>query len=141
MLTGKRLRQYLAYAVHDQKTEPTPARKPPAKAKRATPKQRRGPDRDEDYRAFVREHPCCACASETRVEAAHTNVLREQSAKGGMSLKSSDYSVVPLCHDCHQARPDSYHRIAGGERGFERAWRVKLAGVVARLRAEWKRAA
>lgn len=57
-----------------------------------------------------------------------------------MSMKASDYSVIPLCADCHQFAPDSYHRIAGGRRGFER---VRLGGetcakIAARLRAEWR---
>ncbi len=47
MFTGKRLRQYLAYAVLDKQT--APERKPPVKAKRATP--RRGPERNPAYLA------------------------------------------------------------------------------------------
>jgi len=27
-----------------------------------------------------------------------------------MRQKASDTSCVPLCHDCHQAAPVSYHR-------------------------------
>jgi hypothetical protein len=27
-----------------------------------------------------------------------------------MAQKASDTSCVPLCHDCHQAAPVSYHR-------------------------------
>lgn len=134
MLTGKRLRQYLAYQVHGRETPPE--RKPPAKAKRSTP--RRGPERDAKYRAFVRTFACCACGIEGRSEAAHTDVLPERSARGGMSMKHSDYSCVPLCHDCHQVRPDSYHRIDGGRAAFERAHGVDFAREVARLNAEWR---
>lgn len=136
MLTGKKLRSFLAYAVHDVKTPlaETP-RKPPIRAKRATP--RRGPERDAKYRAFIRTLACLGCGIEGRSEAAHTDVLPETSAKGGMSMKHSDYSCVPLCHACHQSRPDSYHRI--GRDAFERAHGVNFADAVTRLRAEWRK--
>jgi hypothetical protein len=31
-----------------------------------------------------------------------------------MSQKASDRSCVPLCFDCHQAHPISYHRDRAG---------------------------
>lgn len=129
MLTGKQLRSYLAYAVHERK--PEPERKPPAKAKRATP--RRGPERNPAYLAWIRTLPCCACGVEGRSEAAHVG------ADGGVSMKASDLSCIPLCADCHTQRADSYHRIAGGRRGFERRYRLKLAALVRRLNAEWRK--
>jgi hypothetical protein len=46
------------------------------------------------------------CGVEGRSEAAHTG------SDGGMSMKASDRSCVPLCADCHTQRADSYHRIA-----------------------------
>lgn len=126
MLTGKRLRQYLAYTVLDK--EPEPERKPPVKAKRATP--RRGPERNAAYLAWIRTLPCTACKREGRSEAAHTGT------DGGMSQKASDYSCIPLCADCHTLGQDSYHRI--GKVAFERRYRVKLSRLVARLNAEWR---
>lgn len=142
-LTGKALRSYLAYAVHGRKApapartaEPAAIRKQPAKAKRATP--RRGPARDAKYRRWIRSLPCVACGTERQVEAAHTDVLTEQNARGGMSMKHSDYSCVPLCHDCHQGRADSYHRIDGGRAAFERRYALDCAALVARLNAGWR---
>ena len=128
MFTGKRLRQYLAYTVLDKQTDPE--RKPPVKAKRATP--RRGPERNPAYLAWIRTLPCTACKREGQNEAAHTGT------DGGMSQKASDYSCIPLCADCHTRRADSYHRIAGGRLGFERRYRVNLVRLVARLNAEWR---
>jgi hypothetical protein len=128
MLTGKQLRQYLGYAVHDRK--PEPERKPMKKAKRATP--RRGPERNEPYKAWIRTLPCCACGVEGRTEAAHVGT------DGGMSMKASDRSCIPLCADCHTQRVDSYHRISGGRSGFEWRYGLRLAALVKRLNAEWR---
>jgi hypothetical protein len=52
--------------------------------------------------------------------------------------KASDLSCVPLCADCHKMRPDSYHRMDGGRRAFERRYRVSYAREVKRLNAEWR---
>jgi hypothetical protein len=126
MLTGKRLRQYLAYTVLKRKAEPE--RKPMQKAKRATP--RRGPERNEPYKAWIRTLACCGCGVEGRSEAAHVGT------DGGMSMKASDRSCIPLCADCHTQRADSYHRIAGGRSGFEVRYGLRLAALVRRLNAE-----
>jgi hypothetical protein len=103
MLTGKRLRQNVADKVLDRESEPE--RKPPVKAKRATP--RRGPERNPAYLAYIRTLPCVACKREGQSEAAHVGT------DGSMSQKASDLTCIPLCADCHTQRPDSYHRIAG----------------------------
>src|SRR5689334_13974397 len=91
---GKQLERWLAYMVRGEK----PARKPPAK-------KRRTPPRDEAYRAWIRSQPCAVCGTHWSVEAAHTG------SDGGMRMKASDYSCIPLCVDCHQLAPESYHRI------------------------------
>ena len=132
MLTGKQLRSYLAYAVHGTQTPPdeAPARKPVRKARTSA---RRGPERDEDYKAWVRLHPCAACASEREIEAAHTG------SDGGMSMKASDSSCIPLCGSCHRTGRRAYHVI--GKREFERVWGIDCARVVRKLNAEWKRRA
>ena len=118
MFTGKQLESYLAWAVH--------GRRLPQRAMAST---RKGPPRDEDYKAWIRTLPCVACGMEGRSEAAHTG------ADGGMSMKASDYSCVPLCADCHAGAPGAYHRI--GRREFERARGLCFADVVARLSEEW----
>jgi hypothetical protein len=51
-------------------------------------------------------------------------------------MKASDYSVVPLCADCHRQAPGSYHRV--GKRAFEREHGISFAGIVARLNREWQ---
>lgn len=124
MLSGKKLRQYLAYAVHGR-TE-APARKPPAQAKRATP--RRGPARDAKYLNYIRSLPCAACQREGRSEAAHFG-------DHGISQKASDYQTIPLCAACHRTGRRSYHCL--GREGFERAWRVCCAEIARGLRAVW----
>ena len=89
------LTSYLIYAVHGRK----PARKVRRKVRFA-----RGPIRDRKYLSWIRTLPCAACGTTHQVEAAHTG------SDGGMRQKASDTSCVPLCHDCHQAAPVSYHR-------------------------------
>jgi hypothetical protein len=123
MLTGKQLEAYLAYAVLGRKL-PQRGRIGP---RAGTP--RKGPARDEGYKDWVRTLACCACGVEGRSEAAHTGT------DGGMSMKASDYSCVPLCADCHTRDPRAYHRI--GKREFERSRGLRFAVVVARLQQDW----
>jgi hypothetical protein len=118
MFTEQQLRSYLAWAVY--------GRKPPRRASTPT---RKGPPRNEVYKAWIRTLPCCACGVEGRSEAAHTG------SDGGMSIKASDYSCVPLCPDCHTQAPGAYHRV--GKRAFERRHGLSFAGVVDRLQREW----
>jgi len=118
MLTDQQLRSYLAWAIH--------SRKPPC---RATVPTRKGPPRDEDYKAWIRTLPCLACGIEDCSEAAHTG------SDGGMSQKASDYSVVPLCADCHTQAQGAYHRV--GKRAFEQRNGICFARIVARLNREW----
>ena len=63
-------------------------------------------------------------------EAAHTGI------HGGMSMKASDYSCVPLCSDCHTRGPLAYHRI--GKRAFERVHVLRFASIAGLLCREWK---
>lgn len=120
MLIGKQLEAYLAWVLH--------GRKPPRRAASPT---RRGPSRDEAYKVWIRSLPCAACGIEGRSEAAHTG------HDGGMSMKASDYSCVPLCADCHRQAPGAYHRL--GRRAFERKNSLCFADVVSRLQREWRR--
>ena len=120
MITENQLHSYLAWAIHGRKPQ-----------RRATSPVRKGPPRDEAYKGWIREMPCIACGVEGRSEAAHTG------GDGGMSMKASDYSCVPLCSDCHTQAPGAYHRV--GKRAFEERHRISLAGLVGRLNAEWRR--
>lgn len=122
------LERFLAYAVHGRKppaSETKPARKPPGKA-------RRGPPRDAKYRAWIRTFPCACCGTTRGVQAAHTGT------DGGMSMKASDYSCIPLCAHCHTGASDSYHLHQGGKAGWEAQNRIDCAAEVARLNALWR---
>jgi hypothetical protein len=120
MLTGKQLEAYLAWTID--------GRKLPCRAVAST---RRGPPRDETYKAWIRTLPCVGCGIEGRSEAAHTG------NDGGLSMKASDYSCVPLCSDCHTRAPGAYHRI--GKLAFEQAHDLCFADVVGQLQQEWSR--
>lgn len=125
MLTGKNLQAYLAYVVLGRKL-PQRERVAPR-----TGPPRSGPARDEDYKAWVRTLPCVSCGKEGRSESAHTG------DDGGMSMKASDYSCVPLCPACHTQASSAYHRI--GKREFERLNKLSIPDLVARLQREWRR--
>jgi hypothetical protein len=122
---SRSLNRYLRFAVLGDTTKP--ARRAPRR--RAA---RRGPARDWKYRAFVRSLPCAACGSSYQVEAAHTG------SDGGMRQKASDYSCIPLCHEEHQAAPDSYHRIDGGREAFARSRGLDIDEIVSRLNAAYR---
>jgi hypothetical protein len=95
-VNNRQLKRYLMREIHGVETP----RKPPRKATHAIGK----PVRDRKYRAWIRTLPCAHCGTTYQIEAAHTG------SDGGMRQKSSDTSCIPLCHDCHQAAPVSYHR-------------------------------
>jgi hypothetical protein len=122
MLTGKHLEAYLAHVVlgpklpHRERIGPRSG--PP----------RKGPARDEDYKEWIRT--LSACGRPAPSEAAHTGL------DGGLSMKASDCSCVPLCSDCHARGPLAYHLI--GKRAFERVNGLRFAAIAARLRREWK---
>lgn len=113
--------RYLNYAVHGITEHER--RKPRRRA------GRRGPSRDWKYRAWIRKLPCAFCGTDAGVEAAHTG------SDGGMRQKSSDYSCVPLCHDCHQSAPISYHRL--GRDQFAAQTGIDFADLVSRLNVLW----
>jgi len=102
-----------------------PPRKP---IKRASTLSRK-PARNWKYRAWIRTLPCACCGLEPAGEAAHTG------NDGGMGMKASDYSVVPLCVNCHTQGPGAYHRI--GKQAFELAHNVCFKDLVKRLNRIW----
>ena len=124
MLTGKQLEVYLAYVVLGRKL---PQRQ--RIGSRPGP-PRRGPARDEDYKEWIRQQPCEVCHKPAPSEAAHTGT------DGGMSMKASDYSCIPLCSECHTRGPLAYHRI--GKRAFERLNALPCASVARALLRAWR---
>jgi hypothetical protein len=99
---------------------------------RRAPRRRtpgRGPVRDWKFRAWIRTLPCavCGCAPS---EAAHTG------SDGGMRLKASDLSCVPLCTICHTGGQQAYHRL--GREAFEAAHGLNFGELVERLNAAYK---
>lgn len=119
-MSDRQLRRYLMKEVHGVDL---PRRKPIRKA------IQNGPARNWKYRQWIRSLPCAACGIEPAGEAAHTG------SDGGMSQKSSDYSCVPLCSDCHTQAPDAYHRV--GKAAFEVGRNVFVAELVKRLNRIW----
>lgn len=97
MRNNRQLKRWLMREIHGVETP----RKPPRKAFSALGNP---PARNWKYRQWIRSLPCAHCGSTYQIEAAHTG------SDGGMRQKASDKSCVPLCHDCHQAHPVSYHR-------------------------------
>ena len=92
-------------------------------------KVRRGPLRDPKYREWIRTLPCTVCGSSWRVEAAHTG------SDGGMSMKPSDYSCIPLCRYCHTGGSSAYHKI--GKPAFEQNHGLNLKRLVRTLNSRW----
>lgn len=112
----------LALKVHGTK----PERKPPAQAKRAAPKKpRKGPPRDPQYLAWIRTLPS-VISGYGPCEACHTG------SDGGMSMKASDYSCVPMTPAEHR----EYHQI--GKHAMESKYGISYARAVRRLMREWK---
>jgi hypothetical protein len=67
------------------------------------------------------------CRTTRAVEAAHTG-------PHGLSQKSSDLSVIPLCARHHRTGDDSYHKL--GPRKFAEVHQVNIPAIVARLSAK-----
>lgn len=53
-----------------------------------------------------------------------------------MAQKTSDYSVIPLCHLHHQTHPQSYHRLT--EPQFQATWKLNLANLTAHLNSQYQ---
>ena len=87
-------------------------------------KPRRGPARDYRYKAWIRSLPSMV-SGKHGCEAAHTG------SDGGMSMKASDYTCVPLTPEEHR----EYHQI--GRASFERKYGVSFQQAVRRLSELW----
>jgi hypothetical protein len=86
------------------------AARTPIKKRRTKP--RRGPLRDKNYLAFIRQQECVIGYSAAllrtdcrgRIEAAHVGLR-------GLSQKSSDHQTIPLCAGHHRIHTDSQHNL------------------------------
>ena len=106
--------------------------KPPRKGPRRS-RSGRGPARSWRFKAWVRTLACAACGSTDDVEAAHTG------NDGGMAQKSSDYSCIPLCTDCHTQAPHAHHRNREAcEQQIHGRLGLSVGELVKTLNAEWK---
>jgi hypothetical protein len=115
--------RWLYYQVHGE----MPARRSP---RRSTG---RGPARAWKYKAWIRTLGCCCCGTSEGIEAAHTG------SDGGTAQKSSDYSCIPLCTDCHTAAPWSHHRDRQEcERRIHMRTRMTVTKLTCMLNAMWK---
>jgi hypothetical protein len=111
-LFGKALNRYLARAILEKSIQ-------------YPVKHRKGPERNEPYKAWVRTLPCCCGCGRGPSEAAHTG------SDGGQSQKASDFTCVPLYWECHR----EYHQI--GKRAFEIKHQVSFAQLVRGLNARY----
>ncbi len=81
------------------------------------------PVKSEKHLARVREIPCLICEKLGlgQTPAAAHHLFRPEDR--------CDYLTAPLCHAHHQG-PAGFHGL-GGERGFERIYRINEAGLLA----------
>src|SRR3954463_12723064 len=116
--------RWLYFQVHGR----IPARATTRRRQRTT-----GPARSSKYRAWIRTLGCCCCGTVVGVEAAHTG------SDGGAAQKSSDYSCIPLCTDCHTQAAHAHHRGRDEcERRIVERIGMTIAEVVRMLNQEWR---
>ena len=75
------------------------------------------PFRSKRYRRFVEKLPCYVCH---RSLFEGTEIIPHHEETGGVGMKGSDLSCIPLCHEHH----DFYH--AQGKDTFEKYHNVDL---------------
>lgn len=56
--------------------------------------------RDKKYLAFVKDQPCCICGWKPSRDYSYL-LHAHHTESGGMGIKGSDYSAVPLCFVHH----------------------------------------
>lgn len=81
-------------------------------------------DRDPQYLEFVRSFPCIVCKAKEAVHAHHVDT-------GGLGVKGSDFSSVPLCHLHHTGGDASIHKL--GIEEFEKLHSINLQRVQIQL--------
>jgi hypothetical protein len=121
MLSSYALRRWLAREILDKDIP----RKPPKRASVLHPQ----PERDPQYRAWIRSQPCAACGTQIGVEAAHTG-------SHALGQKASDYSCIPLCHQHHRTGNEAIHKI--GRRAFQDRFSLDVEELIKRFNALWR---
>ncbi len=122
MLSRKKLESWLAREVL--------GKKPPQLAYKAIPKKRKGPPRkgparSEDYKAWIKQQPS-VLSGQYGCDPAHTG------KDGGMSMKASDYSCIPLT----RAEHEQYHQL--GRERFARRHGLRLGRLVRELNRAYR---
>ncbi len=121
--------------------------KPRSPIRKKRPGVRRGPWRSPAYRRWISHLPCCLCTRNVigmlRL-AGFTDIVRSDPAHtgkdGGMSMKSSDASVIPLCR-MHHDMLDGRQKTPAGEVGresFVRYFGLPIEDIVIDLNLVWK---
>jgi len=87
------------------------------------------PERNEAYKRFVRQLPCCVCCRTRGIEASHFG-------PHGTSQKSSDKQTLPLCRVCHRTGPRSYHKL--GPRRFAEVHHLDPLALIEKLNKFWE---
>lgn len=83
------------------------------------------PDRDAAYLRFIRTWPCIGCGKRRWIQACHTG-------PHATSQKSSDYTAVPCCGDCHReldANPFKFQERRG----------ISIPDLITMFRFAWQR--
>ena len=79
------------------------------------------PYRDDDYKKFIREQPCCVIGTlDSEIE----NVVPHHVDARGMGTKCSDYRTIPLSQSIHL----ELHQI--GKRRFMEKYAVDFREVI-----------
>ena len=95
--------------------------------KASIPTRSRG--RNEAYKRFIRQLPCCVCCKTRWIEAAHFG-------PHGLGQKASDFNCLPLCHTCHRTGVQSYHKL--GPRRFAEVHCLDPLALIEKLNRFWK---
>lgn len=94
-------------------------------ASRFQPGRAKRPQRNRDYREFIKSHPCEICGQNWLVDPCHVG-------PHALSRKACDLTCIPLCrrhHDQYDADPKAFAERHG----------LDVYAVIARLNGEWVR--
>ncbi len=85
--------------------------------------RRTKPVRNPLYTRFVKRFPCAACDSTRNVDPCHTGAR-------GLSQKSDDLLVIPLCRICHDA-------FDANPRAFAKRYGLNIPKLIKSFNALW----